>query len=178
MDKYLRRLDASSITLLLLWLGMAIGFSALMAPALFANLPSRDLAGRVAGVMVARLDLAAWIAFGGALLLSFGGRWLKEIEEPGPVGPLKLWTATALTALLFTFASTFITTPKLREVRAQVNVAMETLPEQDPQVQAYRKAHKFSTQFFVIRMVLAAALAWGACRLPEGPSRAEEKTSE
>lgn len=178
MNRNLRRLDLASITLLLLWLGMALGFGTLMAPALFANLPSRDLAGRIAGVMVAGLDVAAWIAFGGALLLSVGGRWLKEIEEPGPVGPVKLWTAAALAALLFTFASSFVATPKLRELRGQMKVAVDLLPEDDALLQAYRKAHKFSTQFFVIRMVLAAALALGATKLPEGPPEPEEKTSE
>ena len=167
MEKTLRRLDTASLVLLLLWLGMTLGFAALMAPALFSNLPSKDLAGRLAGVMVSRLDLAAWIAFGGALLLSYGGRWLNEIQDASPIGPLRLWSAAALVALLFTFSSTFLATPRLHELRAQMNAPVESLPQDDVRVRSYRKTHGLSTQFFFIRMVLAAALVWGLGGLPK-----------
>ena len=167
MEKTLRRLDSASLLLLLLWLGMALGFAALMAPALFAMLPSKDLAGRLAGVMVARLDIAAWIAFGGALCLSYGGRWLNEIQDASPIGPLRLWSATVLVALLFTFSSTFLATPRLQELRVQMNAPVETLPKDDARVQSYRKTHGFSTQFFFIRVILAAALVWGLGSLPK-----------
>ncbi len=167
MGKLLRRLDNASLVLLLLWLGMALGFAALMAPALFSNLPSKDLAGRLAGVMVARLDMVAWIAFGGALLMSYGGRWLNEIQDSSPIGPLRLWSATILVALLFTFSSTFLATPRLHELRTQMNAPVESLPKDDARVQSYRKTHGLSTQFFFIRMILAAALAWGLGSLPK-----------
>ena len=168
MGKTLRRLDSASLVLLLLWLGMALGFAALMAPVLFATLPSKDLAGRAAGAMVTRLDWAAWVAFGGALLLSYGGRWLKEIEDSSPIGPLRLWSMTAIVALLFTFSSAFLATPKLQELRAQMGAPVESLAAGDARVVTYRKIHGLSTQFFVIRMILAAALAWGVSRLPKG----------
>lgn len=167
MQKKLRYFDTVSLVLLLLWLGMALGFAALMAPALFINLPSKDLAGRLAGVMVARLDIAAWIAFGGALILSYGGRWLNEISDASPIGPLRLWSAAALVALLFTFSSTFLATPRLHELRAQMNAPVETLPQDDTRVVSYRKTHGLSTQFFFIRMALAAALVWGLGSLPK-----------
>ena len=72
----LRTLDALSIGLLLLWTGMALGFAALTAPVLFQALPARDLAGQVVSLLLPRLDWAAFAAFGLALALSFGGRWL------------------------------------------------------------------------------------------------------
>ncbi len=173
MEKNLRRLDGASLALLLLWLGMAVGFAAFTAPALFSTLPSKDLAGRIAGMMVARLDIAAWVAFGGALLLSYGGRWLNEIQDSSLIGPLRLWSAAVLAALLFTFASTFLATPRLHELRAQMNAPVESLAQDDARVQSYRKTHGFSTQFFVIRMVLAAALAWGLGSLPREKSPGE-----
>lgn len=167
MKTSLRRLDYASLVLLLLWLGMALGFAALMAPALFATLPSKDLAGRLAGIMVARLDLAAWVAFGGALCLSYGGRWLNEVQDASPIGPLRLWSATLLVALLFTFSSTFLATPRLHELRVQMDAPVESLPQDDARVQSYRKTHGLSTQFFFIRVVLAAALVWGLGSLPK-----------
>ncbi len=167
MEKTLRRLDNASLVLLLLWLGMALGFAALMAPALFSILPSKDLAGRLAGLMVERLDISAWVAFGGALCLSYGGRWLNEIHDSTAIGPLRLWSAAVLAALLFTFSSTFLATPRLHELRTQMNAPVESLPKDDARVLSYRKTHGLSTQFFFIRVILAAVLVWGLGSLPK-----------
>jgi Domain of unknown function (DUF4149) len=162
----LRRLDLMSLLLLLLWVGMALGFGVLTAPLLFANLPSRDLAGRLAGLVIERLDWAAWIAFGGAFALSFLPRWLAELKEPDAVGPFRLWTAAALAALLMCLASSFIFTPKLREIRARMAAPVEALAPEHPDRLAYQKAHKLSRQFFFLRVLLAAGLALGLAWLP------------
>ena len=57
----LRRMDALSQALLLLWVGMALGF-------LFLGPPTLQALGRLDGV--------AWAAFALALALSWGARWL------------------------------------------------------------------------------------------------------
>ncbi len=111
---------------------MVLGFAFLMAPLLFSILPSRDLAGQVAGKVVARLDLAAWIGFGGAILPGPGRALLAEYREAEVVGPLRLWGAAALLALLMCFTSGFIITPKLRDIRARMDGPVETLPRTTP----------------------------------------------
>ena len=172
----LKTLDALSIALLLLWTGMALGFAAVAAPALFKVLPSRDLAGAVAAVVIPRLDWAAFAAFGLALALSFGGRWLHEIGDALPIGPLRLWSFTAAVALLLTFASAFVVTPKVLEIRARMHAPIESLAPDHPDRLAHRKAHGISAQFFVIRMLLALGLAAGISKLPA--EKAAEAPSE
>ena len=162
----LRRLDLLSLLLLLLWVGMALGFGILTAPVLFAQVPSRDLAGRVAGLVIERLDWAAWIAFGGSLALSFLPRWLAEFKEQDVVGPFRLWTAGALAALLMCLASSFIFTPKLREIRGRMTAPVESIAQEHPDRRAYDKAHGLSRQFFFLRVLLAAGLAVGLAWLP------------
>ena len=162
----LRRLDLLSMLLLLVWLGMALGFGLLIAPLLFAHLPSRDLAGRVAGLVIGRLDWAAWIAFGGAFALSFLPRWLGELKEAEAVGPFRLWTAGAIAALLMCLASSFIFSPKIQEIRARMAAPVETFAPEHPDRLAYNKAHKLSRQFFFLRVLLAAGLAVGLAWLP------------
>jgi hypothetical protein len=162
----LRRLDATSAALLLLWTGMALGFGALGAPLLFKLLPSRDLAGQVAGATVVRLDWAAWIAFGGAFLCSYLPRWLAEVQETEAVGPLRLWTAGALAALLICLASSFIITPRIQEIRSSLPGPVETLAPGSALRAAHAKAHRFSTQFFFLRLILAFGLAAGLPFLP------------
>ncbi len=164
--KTLARIDVAAATLLLLWAGMVLGFALLTAPALFSSLPSRDLAAAVAGKVVARLDLAAWIGFGAALLLVQGGRWLQEIREAEAIGPLRLWGAAALLALLMCFTSSFIVSPRLGALRARMGVAVETFAPDHPDRAAFRKAHSISRQLMVLRLLLALGLAAGVAVLP------------
>jgi len=162
----LRRLDQLSQVLLLLWAGAALGFGVFSAPVLFRELPSRDVAGRLAGLIVERLDWAAWATFGLAGL-SWVGRWIAEVEE-GLIGPIRLWSAGLLVALLMCFTSTFIATSKIHEIRARIPVPIESLPPDHADRVAYNKAHGLSRNFFFLRILLAVALAATVGYLPRG----------
>lgn len=161
----LKRLDSASIALLLLWAGAALGFGAFSAPLLFRMLP-RDLAATVAGALVAGLDVAALAAYGLALVLSIGSRWLAEIEDDFPIGPLRLWTAAAFMALVMSALSAFLITPRIREIRAAHQGQISALPVDHPDRKALDRNHKLSTQAFMLRILLAAGLAWGVGKLP------------
>jgi hypothetical protein len=162
----LSRFDAAAAALLLLWAGMLAGFAILMAPLLFSILPSRDLAGLIASRVVARLDVAAFIAFAGAMALTLFPRWLEGIGDGDALGPQRLWTAAALVALLTCFASVFIISPKLRAIRAGLNAPIETVAADSPVRAAYQKAHATSRQFMALRLLLALGLAAGIAALP------------
>jgi hypothetical protein len=174
--KLLRRLDATAAALLWAWVGAGLGFGILTAPGLFRIVPSRDLAGQVAGNAVANLDLAAWIVFGAALLLVYAGRWFAGVDDIAGLGPIRLWAAACLAALTICVASSFIVTPKLHEIRARMNAPVESLPATNPDRAAYDKAHSASRQFFFLRLLLAAGLAMTLGRLPvERESLKEEQ---
>ena len=164
--KTLARTDAAASTLLVIWAGMVLGFALVTAPLLFSTVPSRDLAGQVAGRIVARLDLIAWVAFGAAIILVQGARWLLELSEPEALGPMRLWSAAAVLALLMCFTSAFIITPKLGAIRARMPGAVETLPVDHPDRAAYQKAHGISRQLMGLRLLLALGLAAGTWTLP------------
>lgn len=164
--KHANRTDALAAGLLLLWTGMVLGFAFLAAPLLFKMMPSRDLAGAIAGRVVTRLDWMAWFAFGGALVLAWFPRWHAEVKEEGPVGPLRLWVAAALAALLMGFASQFIVSPGLARIRARMGAPVETFEPAHPDRAAYNKAHRISTQMMFLRLLLALGLAAGTAALP------------
>ncbi len=164
--KLLARTDAAAAAILLLWAGLVLGFAFLTAPLLFSILPSRDLAGLIASRVVARLDLAAWIGFGAAILLVQGVRWTQEIGDREALGPLRLWGAAALLALLMCFTSSFITSPKLHAIRARMDGPVETIPQDHPDRIAYQRAHGISRQLMGLRLLLALALAGGVAVLP------------
>jgi hypothetical protein len=167
--KTIRRFDQANLIILLLWAGAALGFGVFSAPVLFRELPSRDVAGRIAGLIIARLDWAAWAAFGLAGL-SWAGRWVAEVEEE-LIGPIRLWSAGLLVALLACLASSFIVTPKLQEIRARIHAPIESLaPDQVDRV-AYNKAHGLSRNLFFLRILVAVGLAATVGLLPRGTEK-------
>jgi hypothetical protein len=145
---------------------MALGFAFLQAPTTFQVMGSRDLAGQVVGASLRRLDWVAWGVFIAVLGLSWGSRWLAEFQEKDGIGPLRLWSATVLVALLMCFASSFILTPKLMATRARMNAPVETFAQDHPDRVAYQKAHGISRQMLILRMLLALGLAAGVGFLP------------
>ena len=164
--KTIRRLDQANLVILLLWAGAALGFGVFTAPVLFSELPSRDLAGRIAGLIVVRLDWAAWAAFGLAGL-SWGSRWVAEVEED-LIGPIRLWSAGLLVALLACLASSFIVTPKIQEIRARIHAPIESLAPDASDRVPYQKAHGLSRNLFFLRILLAVGLAATVGLLPRG----------
>ena len=165
----LRHLDRASTALLLLWAGAALGFGLFVAPLLFRELPSRDGAGRLAGLILGRLDWAAWAAFGLAGL-SWGARWMAEVKDE-LVGPIRLWSAGWLVALLMCLASTFVVTPKVQAIRARIGAPIETLAPDHADRVAYNRAHSVSRNLFFLRILLALGLAATVGMMPLTPGR-------
>ena len=166
-DRMLRILDRCTAAVLLLWVGAALGFGILMAPVLFQQLPSRDVAGHLAGLVVGRLDWAAWAAFGLAGL-SWGARWFAGAKEE-VIGPLRLWSAAWLVALVMCLASSAVITPKIHDIRARIAAPIESLAPEHPDRAAYDKAHTLSRQLFFLRILLALGLAATVGLLPRAP---------
>ncbi|MDR2696979.1 MAG: hypothetical protein LBB40_00710 [Holophagales bacterium] len=143
-------LDAISVGLLAIWLGLAV------AHFIFS-----------ATLTVFHIDIAAWIAFGMSLLLSGLPRWLHEIADTEIIGPFRLWVAAGATALILCMASTFIATPKMKAIRRIQSVNQNMSAQQhDSLVRDYTKVNNFSVQFLIIRAVLAAGMALGLKKLP------------
>jgi hypothetical protein len=169
-EKLLSRLDKVAAMLLLLWAGMALGIAVLAAPIAFHQLPSRDLAGRVIGACFWWIDLLAWFAFGVPFLLSYGSRWLSEMKDSG-IGPMTLWSAAALAALLMCFTSMAIVNPRLEAIRTRLGAAIETLPQDSQERVAFNRAHNISEQLMGLRLLLALGLAVGVFYLPKGTEK-------
>lgn len=159
-------LDRLSSALLLLWAGTALGFGVFSAPVFFHELPSRDTAGHIAGLILGRLDWAAWTVFGLAGI-SWGARWIAEVKEE-IVGPIRLWSAAWLVAMLMCLASTFVVSPKIRAIRARIDAPIETLAPDHADRVAYNKAHGLSRNLFFLRILLALGLAATVGLMPRG----------
>jgi hypothetical protein len=161
-------MDLASAALLVLWVGMALGIVFLAVPIAFHQLPTRELAGKVIGACFRQIDIAAWLVFGLSFLLSYGSRWLEEIKDTGEgIGPLRLWNAALLAALLMCFTSSVIVNPRMEVIRLRNSVALGNLPKEHPDRVVFDRAHSISKQLLGLRLLLAVGLALGTMSLPK-----------
>lgn len=170
-----RRLDGLAAALLLLWAGLALAPLVLPIPAPWTHPGEGGLPRLVmADWVLRRLDLLSFVGFGLPLLLVWLPRFLAEQEDGTPIGPLRLWSAAALAALLVCLASLTIIGPRLALAHASSPA--------DPAT--WGKAAGLARQFLSLRLILALGLAAGTAWLPrqkvepEAAPVAEEPATE
>jgi hypothetical protein len=138
--------------LLSAWLGGAILVAAVVAPAAFAVLPSRALAGALVGRILPALFISGIVV---ALVVmafeSAAGRHLVSIGNLGPLGLLIIGCAIAQFAI----------SPRIERIRIAVGAPIESLDAGDARRQAFGTLHAFSVMWLGIAM-LGAAVAIGS----------------
>jgi hypothetical protein len=166
--KTIDRLDAAANIVLLIWVGMAICVNIFVIPLIIKYTNSYELAELMIAKLAMRLDTVAWIAFAVSFFLVKSTRLIMGIvEESEAIGPLRLWVAAALLALLTCFVSTFIVAPKLCAVRSHVGIAMDVsnMNINDDSL-SHKKAIRISRQLTWLRIIVAIGMAAGIRALP------------
>lgn len=142
------------------WLGAVLLFGAVVAPAAFAALPTRALAGAVVGRILPVLFLTGMGVGAGLLLLAIRP-WRPGLAAAG--GVLVLACAT----------SHFVIGARITRLRATIGSTLDALPAGDPQRALFGQLHAMSVAGLGLAVVAAMAAAWLASvalrRLP-GPS--------
>lgn len=126
------RLVATAV-LLSLWIGAGVLFVAVVAPAAFAVLPSRSLAGLLVGRVLPVLFLSGIVVGLVAAALSLRG------------GPSAGWRlAGGILVAAACAASTFWVGGRIDRLRAEIGGALESLPPGDPQRALFGQLHALS----------------------------------
>ena len=138
----------SQIVLLALWIGAASFFSAVVAPAAFSALPTRELAGALVGRTLPAVfitgALVALIAVG--LELAGGPRRFR-------IGRL---TATCITAIACVIAQ-FGVAPRIAALREGLRGPLASLSADDPQRLAFGRLHMISVAWLGVAILAGAA---------------------
>jgi hypothetical protein len=146
---------ASSTAVLAFWLGAAVLLAAVVAPAAFATLPSRALAGAVVG-RVLPVVFVSGIAVGalaGALALA------------PPAAPFARVRAVAAAVLAGACAvAQFAVGPRIHRLREAIGPSIEALATDDPRRAAFGRLHALSVAWMGVG-TLAAAVALILCVL-------------
>lgn len=134
----------ASIVLLAAWLGAALLVALAVAPAAFAVLPTRTLAGALVGRV---LPVVFWSGMAIGLASAALG-WSM---------PPRLWrTSGALGLAAACAAAQLVVAPRIERVREQIGGAVDALDPADPRRQAFGRLHAMSVAWMGIGGVAAA----------------------
>jgi hypothetical protein len=148
------RLAASAVALSL-WLGAALLLAAVVAPAAFAALPSRALAGAVVGRVLPAVFVAGIVA--GALVAA-----LELAGTAAPFGRARLVAAAVLAGACG--IAQFVVGPRIHRLREAIGPSIEALAADDARRAAFGRLHGISVAWMGAGM-LAALVALVLCVL-------------
>lgn len=134
------------------WLGAALLFVAVVAPAAFAALPTRTLAGALVGAVLPALFYAG-IVLGAALAVPSVALQRTRIVTPGTVGGLLIAISCA--------AAQFVVAPRIERARASIAGPIESVPSSDPRRVTFGRLHGASVAWLGVALVGAAIAAAG-----------------
>jgi len=154
-----------STLLLAAWLGAGVLFAAVVAPAAFAVLPSRLLAGALVGRVLPTLFIAGMVIGALGLVIDRGGTaMLPNVRR------------LALAAIVVACAiAQFGIAPRIERARGQIVGPIEQLSRDDPRRIAFGRLHAMSVGWLGLAMLAAATAVVLANLAPRtaGPVRAD-----
>jgi hypothetical protein len=161
----LRRLEAPALLLHLLALALVLGaplfFGAVVAPAAFRILPTRDLAAALQSPILTRL---CWILEGGFLILLLTC-WTLSRAWNAPRGLRALLTRAPLLGVIGSFVIERLLIPPIDQIRAEAPGLIDNLPAADPGRVLLQRYHRLATGFFAVELAVAAVVLLVTVRL-------------
>lgn len=143
--------------LLGIWAGALLFMGGAVAPVLFAHLPTRQIAGEIAGILFAYLDWAG-------LLLAVW--FLMQAWRDKRKNALLAWVSVAFLLL----ANRFLLSPRMEAIKALGPV--DALAPGSPQLRLFGALHGISSLSFLLVLLIVIWQLWVQSATREAPSRA------
>lgn len=151
----------ASVVLLAAWLGAAIFFAAVVAPAAFRALPTRGLAGALVGRTLPVLFVAGLVIG----LLAAG----LALREPAGGPGRTLRSICSVGVALLCAAGQFGIGARIDRLRASLGTTLDALPVGDPARVAFGRLHALSVLALGLAMLLALAVILSSSRHLSAP---------
>ena len=149
--------------LLAAWLGAALLFAVAVAPAAFAVLPSRSLAGELVGRVLPIVFITGMIVAVVSLAL-----------DRSSVGRLLNARRLALVLVVVACAAAqFVVSPRIERIRRDIPGTIEQLATDDSRRVAFGRLHAISVAWLGVAMIAATATIVLASLKPRVPSAAD-----
>ena len=131
--------------LLSAWLGAAVLLATVVAPAAFAVLPSRTLAGALVGRVLP-------VVFIAGLVVALAALWLDSGDRGRAI---RVRRAMLVVAAVSCAAAQFAVGPRIERVRKEIGGPVEQLAPDDPRRIAFGRLHAASVAWLGLAMVAA-----------------------
>jgi len=136
----------SSALLLAAWLGAGVLFAAVVAPAAFAVLPSRTLAGALVGRVLP-------VLFAAGIVVALASLWLdRSTTEPRA----RVRRAALILIAVSCAVAQFGIGPRIERIRREIGGPVEQLSPDDERRVAFGRLHAASVGWLGLAMVAAA----------------------
>ncbi len=156
-----RGASLAQIVITSVWLGAALLLAAAVAPAAFAVLPSRSLAGDLVGRVLPVIFWSGMALFAAVMVL---GVWTDALSK---YKPRVLFAAIGGTACMI---AQFVVDVTIARIRARAHGPIDALPATDPLRVAFGQLHLFSVVLLGLAMLAAAAVLLLALRGERRPA--------
>lgn len=157
--------------LLAAWLGAALLLAAVVAPAAFAVLPTRTLAGALVGRVLPVLFVSGILV---GLLAAVAARVTLAGADPGRLPGLRAALGVVIVAACV--AAQFVVAPRIAALRARIGPSVDALPTTDERRVEFGRLHGLSVAALGVAMLAGgAALVLGA--LPARDGRPAARTT-
>ncbi|MBI1745127.1 MAG: DUF4149 domain-containing protein [Acidobacteria bacterium] len=140
------------VLFLAIWLGSMVFFSFVLAPTAFALLPSRDLAGSLVNLSLAKLHNLSYLI---ALLLMACGAWASK-DQSNPIRHFIATNVIVIVMLLVTIGSAQIVSKRIADVRMLLG-PIDTVAVTHPLRLEFNRLHEFSVWLMSSTMLLSGA---------------------
>jgi hypothetical protein len=158
------RLEVPILTVHLAALALAFGppvfFGAVVAPAVFHVLPTRDMAGALQSPILTRLCLMAEVSFG----ILFATSWLLT-RRGTPKGIRALLTRLPILGFFAAIVIRQLLIPPIDRIREEAPGLIDNLPAADPSRILLDRYHRLATGFFSVEIAAALILLFVTARL-------------
>ena len=149
-----RMMAVLGIALISAWMGAALLASAVVAPAAFAVLPSRTLAGALVGRVLP-------VLFWSGMVLGLVAAQVTRAVAAGALG-----TSAALSLTAACAAAQLVIGPRIEAVRESIGGPVDALDPSDPRRQMFGKLHGMSVLFLGIAGIAALVVLIALVRSP------------
>ena len=144
---------------LVLWIGGVVFFGAVMAPTLFAVLPTHDLAGKVVNPSLAKLHwiglICGVVFLICSMALSYSLRGSAQLFAPRHLAIVLM--------LVLTLFSQFVVAKKMLRLRDNIGV-IDNVSTNDPLRVEFNRLHVWSTRLEGCVLILGLGVLWGTAR--------------
>jgi uncharacterized membrane protein len=144
------------IVAITIWVGGMAALAFIAAPAVFQTAPSREIAGRIFGLILKRFHPVMYIC-GAVILIAGVMRWAGSFNHHLHASQITRYLIATL-MLGLSLYSGLVVSRKLDRMRARMSAGIDRVSKDDPRRIEFNNLHRLSTTLMAFNLLLGFAM--------------------